>query len=195
MPKPPNPEIKHRIDELVLRQINTEGVDSLSMRNLANELSITPTTLYYYYESKEALVRLARDKAIEYMFDFVMNEVNKKNKPHRKLEKYISSYIEWGVSNPYLFDIIFKQKKYESDNGDLDNNKITILAYDLLLDLIADNSIHSINHQTVLALLNSSLFGIVYTEILNGNDNSDIQSIANEFADLFINGFIKKKKK
>lgn len=55
-------DMRERITDTALRMIEDGGVDSLSMRTLAAQVGVTPTTIYWHVGSREEVVRAAIDR-------------------------------------------------------------------------------------------------------------------------------------
>lgn len=56
MTRPPNPDAPKKILDEAERIVAEKGHHALNMRDLAERLGITPTTLYYYYRSKDHIL-------------------------------------------------------------------------------------------------------------------------------------------
>jgi len=54
--RPANPELPGRILDAAERIVAAQGHDALNMRRLAGAAGITPTTLYYYFDSKDHIL-------------------------------------------------------------------------------------------------------------------------------------------
>ncbi|WP_051579400.1 TetR family transcriptional regulator [Pseudonocardia acaciae] len=56
---------KHRALEVALEIIEAEGIEGLSIRNLADRLKVTGASLYHHFENKDAIVVGAARLALE----------------------------------------------------------------------------------------------------------------------------------
>jgi AcrR family transcriptional regulator len=56
MTRPANPELPGRILDAAEKIVAASGHDALNMRRLAEAAGITPTTLYYYFDSREHIL-------------------------------------------------------------------------------------------------------------------------------------------
>ena len=199
MPKPSNPELIQNIEELVVQQVNQHGLDSLSMRHIASEANITATTLYYYYDSKEKLVEVVRMIAQKNIFDYVSNEVNQKIKPRKKLEIFIHAFIDWGVKNPNLFDLIFdRQKKNNSFEQFESKFQIYLLAHEIIYLGTEQKEFRCDDAGKAASICIASLFGIVnfyLNKLIPGYYDHDIESLKFEAVQLLVNKYLRKKKK
>lgn len=55
-------DMRERITEAALRMIEEGGVEALSMRTLAAQVGVTPTTIYWHVGSREHVLRAAIDR-------------------------------------------------------------------------------------------------------------------------------------
>lgn len=199
MPKPPNPELLQNIEELVVRQVNQNGLESLSMRHIASEANITATTLYYYYDSKEKLVEVARMAAQKNIFDYVSNEVNQKIKLRKKLENFINAFIDWGVKYPNLFSMIFDRQKDNKSFEQFESKfQIYLLAHEIIYQGTEQKEFRCDDAGKAAGLCISCLCGIVnfyMNKIIPGYYDNDIEGLKSEAVQLLINRYLRKKKK
>lgn len=56
MTRPANPELPGKILDAAEKIVAAQGHDALHMRRLADAAGITPTTLYYYFDSKDHIL-------------------------------------------------------------------------------------------------------------------------------------------
>ncbi len=56
MTRPANPELPGKILDAAEKIVAAQGHDALNMRRLAGAAGITPTTLYYYFDSKDHIL-------------------------------------------------------------------------------------------------------------------------------------------
>jgi len=56
MTRPANPELPGKILDAAERIVAASGHDALNMRRLAGAAGVTPTTLYYYFDSKDHIL-------------------------------------------------------------------------------------------------------------------------------------------
>jgi AcrR family transcriptional regulator len=112
MPKKPmtKEEIKNtrgRILDTALKIIIDEGFNNLSVRKIASRLGVTATTIYNYYTNKDEINLMIRIRGFEKLYDLLTKRSAPYNNIEDKLKAMIRAYIEFGLTNPSYYDIMF----------------------------------------------------------------------------------------
>lgn len=111
MKKPRKPEavekIKSTILDRALEIIVREGLDNLTMRNLAGRVKMTAPNIYNYYSGKDEIYLSLVVKGFE-MLHAVMKAARdggtgKKERARAMLE----AYLKFGIEHPHYYDILF----------------------------------------------------------------------------------------
>jgi AcrR family transcriptional regulator len=74
------------------------GYATASIRDVANELGIRHASLYYYVESKEALL-LQLLRAAEHDFERIIDEVDDDVGPLARLERFVRRRVEYNLAS------------------------------------------------------------------------------------------------
>ena len=112
MPKTPmtKEEVENtrgRILDTALSIIIEEGFNNLSVRKIALRLGITATTIYNYYTNKDEINLMIRIRGFEKLYDLLTNRSASFNDIENKLKARVRAYIEFGLTNPSYYDIMF----------------------------------------------------------------------------------------
>ena len=112
MPKKPmtKEEIENtrgRILDTALNIIIEEGFNNLSVRKIASHLGVTATTIYNYYTNKDEINLMIRIRGFEKLHDLLTKRSTPFNNIEDKLKAMIRAYIEFGLTNPSYYDIMF----------------------------------------------------------------------------------------
>jgi AcrR family transcriptional regulator len=107
MTRPANPELPDKILDAAESIVVNKGQPALNMRALAEAISITSTTLYYYFKSKEHILsriklRIARR----------LNEQVRRIQPgnfEAAFRELAGIYIEFAEKSPALYRIFVEQ--------------------------------------------------------------------------------------
>jgi AcrR family transcriptional regulator len=104
---------KRELREQILRAASTEfleqGPENFSLRRVAERIGYSPTTIYLYFQNKEALLLSTVEDGFK-NFDRTMQEsiLGAKDAP-AKLEALGRAYIEFGLENSALYRLMFMQ--------------------------------------------------------------------------------------
>ena len=112
MPKTPmtKEEIENtrgRILDTALNIIIEEGFNNLSVRKIASRLGVTATTIYNYYTNKDEINLMIRIRGFEKLYDLLTKHAAPFNDNEKKLKAMVRAYIEFGLTNPSYYDIMF----------------------------------------------------------------------------------------
>lgn len=111
MPKKPKTpeeinEIKEHILQVSIDLIKKTGYENFSMRALASTLNVTPPTIYQYYSNKDELYLTILTKGFEKLYDVLNEAYNSQEKAKNKLYAVGKAYIDFGIKNPNLYDLM-----------------------------------------------------------------------------------------
>lgn len=98
-----------------------EGIQALSVRNIADQAGYSYATLYNYFKDVNDLVFLCVADFHEECRSFVRNQTKKTPNGIEKLKSSIMAYISFFVEYPGIFDLFFITKV-----GDFGNKQKTI---------------------------------------------------------------------
>ena len=112
MPKAPmtKEEVENtrgRILDTALNIIIEEGFNNLSVRKIASRLGVTATTIYNYYTNKDEINLMIRIRGFEKLYDLLIKHAAPFNDNEKKLKAMVRAYIEFGLTNPSYYDIMF----------------------------------------------------------------------------------------
>ncbi len=117
---PPIPKIsKKMILEKGMLIIQSEGIENLNVRNIANKLNCSTQPIMYYYKNMDILKEELYNRADEYHSNYLMMIEQNKN----PLLGIGLRYIKFAVEERNLFKFLFQSDKFSKFNfKDLINN-------------------------------------------------------------------------
>ncbi|KAA2243153.1 TetR/AcrR family transcriptional regulator [Chitinophaga agrisoli] len=99
-------EMKRLIMDAAMRMFLEEGYEKTSIRNIAEKIEYSPATIYLYYKDKDELLYDVQRQAFEKLYQvFEKKAVNKH--PFKRLEELGKAYIQFGLEQPDLYDLMF----------------------------------------------------------------------------------------
>lgn len=114
-------EIRKLILDASMKLFVEEGFGNVTIRKIADLIEYSPTTVYLYFKDKDEIFFSLHDIGFQ-----KMEEMNKDlvtiNNPLLRLHKMGENYLEFGMSNPEFYNLMFIQ--------DEPMNKITELGCD-----------------------------------------------------------------
>ena len=112
MPKNPRSEsdinaVKEIIRDAALEIIMKDGFNALSMRKIGSRTSMTAANIYNYFSNKDEIYLSIQQKGFEILHSrFAEININNDD-PMTKLQKMIRTYIDFGINNPDIYEVMF----------------------------------------------------------------------------------------
>ncbi len=99
-------EMKQLILSAATKMFLEEGYAKTSIRNIADAIDYSPGTIYLYYKDKDELLYEVQQRAYGTLLVFFKEKANSTD-PLERLAQIAKSYIEFGLANPELYDLMF----------------------------------------------------------------------------------------
>jgi len=113
-------EMKRLIMEASMRMFLEVGYEKTSIRNIAEKIEYSPATIYLYYKDKDELLYDLQAQAFEQLFETFKEKATGRS-PMKKLEQIAKAYVQFGLEQPDLYDLMFiirsPMKKLEREDG------------------------------------------------------------------------------
>ena len=98
--------------------ISTNGTDSISLRNIAKIAKVSQTAPYRHFDSKEHMLADVATLGFE-KFSSEMSNIKTTDNPADDLVKCGVTYIEFGLANEHIIDLMFHYPIKKTDFPDL----------------------------------------------------------------------------
>ena len=99
-------EIKKMILDASMKLFVEEGFESVTIRKIANLIEYSPTTIYLYFKDKNEIFYQLHELGFQKMGEMNSSVAAIKN-PLTRLYKMGENYIEFGLTHPEFYDIMF----------------------------------------------------------------------------------------
>jgi len=103
-------EIRTRILDAARELFASEGVESVTMRRIAERIEYSPTAIYFHFKDKEALLAELCDcdfRAIAQQFTSIATIAD----PIERLRATGHAYVDFGLNNPSHYRVMFMTPK------------------------------------------------------------------------------------
>jgi AcrR family transcriptional regulator len=103
-------EVRIRILDAARELFASEGVDSVTMRRIADRIEYSPTAIYFHFRDKEALLAELCDcdfRAFAHGFTLIAQIPD----PVERLRAAGRAYVEFGLNNPSHYRFMFMTAK------------------------------------------------------------------------------------
>jgi len=83
-----------------------KGIENVSIRNIAEKIEYSPATIYLHYRDKDEIFFALYNLAFGQYYAEQHNRLDFED-PYDALYYGCKQYIEWGLANPKLYDLMF----------------------------------------------------------------------------------------
>ena len=153
--------------------VSTNGIESISLRKIAKIAKVSQTAPYRHFDSKEHMLAEVATLGFE-KFSSEMNKNKATDNPADDLVKCGVTYIEFGLANEHIIDLMFNYPMKKTDFPEL------LAAADKAFGMLLER-LHYMHHGSVGAVqLNSmSLHAYVHglLAIIQINQRIDLSLI------------------
>lgn len=174
-----------------------DGYKSLSMRKIARKAEVTATSIYLYFENKDHLLHTLIEESVEDLSTHIEEQALPKTNTIDRFKAIIQSYVEFGMSNPEKYEIIYQVRSDAMARYPKEKFRKARRAYELLVKTIEEGVKEGLMEvdDPVLAAYSiwAQLHGVV-SVVLNGRLDSRInkEQFVEESIEHVIQGFLER---
>lgn len=108
-------EMRTRIADAARKLFKSEGYAAVSMRRLAEEVGVTPMTLYAYYDAKVGILRHLWAQIFDVVFNKVDAAIAKSRTPRACLRAASLAYVEYWLDHRDHYRMVFMTEGISQD--------------------------------------------------------------------------------
>ncbi len=144
--RPPQSEeqkqaLRLRIIDAARTMFLEQGFEKVSMRKVAAQAGLNPTTLYHYFHNKRHILHFLWEELFQRLSDCCMAAIAGVDDPLERIRVILTQYIKYWVANPDHYRVIFMIEDLSS-TPDEDMNGLAVMsgmeAYQALVRAIDD---------------------------------------------------------
>jgi AcrR family transcriptional regulator len=192
-------EIRTRILDAARELFANEGVESVTMRRIADRIEYSPTAIYFHFRDKEALLAELCDCDFRsFAHGFV--EIARIADPVERLRAAGQAYVSFGLSNPSHYRLMFMTPKTTEAStiakGNPEEDSYAFLR-GIVAELMAQGRFREDITDVDLAaqVMWSAMHGLVSLEIAKCKDEwvewRPVEERAKAVSDMMIRGLLK----
>lgn len=153
----------HRlILDTACRLLIEHGYERLSMRRLGEAVGVSATTIYLYYESKDALFRAIVDEGMSRLHAELIAASTASDSAEARFRRLCEAYVTFGLSNPEFYEVMFVVRTDRMARFPATNFRQARRNLDLLADILQDaRSLNRSEARVQATAVWASLHGVV----------------------------------
>lgn len=193
-------EIRTRILDAARELFANEGVESVTMRRIADRIEYSPTAIYFHFRDKEALLAELCDCDFR-SFAHGFIEIAQIADPVERLRAAGEAYVSFGLNNPSHYRLMFMTPKTTEastiDKGNPEEDSYAFLK-GIVAELMASGRFRDDVTDVDLAaqVMWSAMHGLVSLEIAKCKDEwvewRPVEERAKAVSDMMIRGLLKE---
>ena len=103
-------ELRQAMLDTARKLFLANGYEGLSLRQVAEQIGYTPTTIYLYFEDKDDLLFAVVDQAYDQFTADLQRAYATTSDPRERLRALAEAYITFGHRNPEAYQVMFMQR-------------------------------------------------------------------------------------
>ena len=126
---------QQQILEQAIKIIANEGIQNLTIKNLAKAVGVTEAALYRHYENKQSIIM----SIIDHFEVFSKTGLGKvPSSPIEAMKHFLMSRYDKFISNPELSKVMFSEAIFLNDKGISERMRMVIHGHRVELEVIID---------------------------------------------------------
>jgi AcrR family transcriptional regulator len=113
-------DLRRALLDETFRRIDLDGVDSFSLRGVAEAVGVSPMAVYRHFPDREGLLRATAAEALEQLGLELEAAVARRRSPATRLRALLLAYLDAAVGRPHRFRLMFGPMGAGHPDGVLD---------------------------------------------------------------------------
>jgi len=109
-------ELRSALIEAALKILETEGMETLSLRTLARATGVTQAAPYSHFRDKDDLLAAVAETGFQRLALQMAEDATGQPSVQARIEKLMSSYVRFALANKSLFQLMFSRELAEMKN-------------------------------------------------------------------------------
>lgn len=182
---------RQSIQDAVIRLMCREGLQSVTMERVAQEVGIAKGTVYLHYRDKQQLLDDVKDSALDPLVERIAEVVNAGTAPERTLHAYALRYLTYFDESRDLFRILLYDREVTRVTGKRYQTgryrRLVEFAAGAVQEGIRSGDFREVNARLVAAMFVDSIVAIVNQRLL-ADKPAAVEDDATLIAGIFVRG-------
>ena len=105
--RPRDTDLRTAVLDAARTQLVRDGYRDLSMRDVANAVGCSVSSIYLYFAGKDELVHTLMDEGFERWYRKQVELAEQGGTPAARLEAVCRAYVDFGLENPEFYEIMY----------------------------------------------------------------------------------------
>jgi TetR/AcrR family transcriptional regulator, fatty acid metabolism regulator protein len=188
---------RQSIQEAVIRLICREGLKSVTMERVAQEVGIAKGTVYLHYRDKQELLEAVKESALTPVMRKVDEVLRGEGTAEQRLRACAAQYFSYFDEHRDLFRVLIYEREVTRASGsryqtDRYRNLVQATA-GVINDGVRSGEFRTVDAHNVAAIFVESMFALM-NQRLRSERPAPVEVDAGLIGDLFVHGLERKKR-
>jgi TetR/AcrR family transcriptional regulator, fatty acid metabolism regulator protein len=188
---------RQSIQEAVIRLICREGLKSVTMERVAQEVGIAKGTVYLHYRDKQELLEAVKESALTPVMRKVDEVLRGEGTAEQRLRACAAQYFSYFDEHRDLFRVLIYEREVTRASGsryqtDRYRNLVQATA-GVINDGVRSGEFRAVDAHNVAAMFVESMFALM-NQRLRSERPAPVEVDAGLIGDLFVHGLERKKR-
>lgn len=131
-------DLRENLLETARKLLVSKGYRGFSLREVARETGVSPTSVYLHFENKDHLTHTLMERSIEDLNTRLEEVYMNFNDPVDRLEKFAAAYAKYALEHPREYQIIYVVSSKEMSRYPKEKFRKARKGYELLTETIRE---------------------------------------------------------
>jgi AcrR family transcriptional regulator len=103
-------ETKQKLVDVTRHMIDTNGVDSVSMRDLGKEMKLSRSAVYRHFNNKDDLLAAIVTEDFEIIKSRICKLISEENDPRKLVYAILCTFYDFGIRNQEHYQLMFRKQ-------------------------------------------------------------------------------------
>ncbi|GAA5138787.1 TetR/AcrR family transcriptional regulator [Thalassotalea piscium] len=124
-------DLKAAIIKAASEMLDTQGIEALSLRKIAENVGVSRTAAYHHFKDKnELLSAIASQGFIKWQKEIGLIFNNKRISQSQQLSQFCHAYIQFAISNPNIYDLMFGRTLWKNNVSSEELKSVAYPSFD-----------------------------------------------------------------
>lgn len=114
-----NHDTKQKLIDVTRQMIDTNGIDSVSMRDLGEKMNLSRSAVYVYFKNKEDLLAAIVTENFETIKSSILKLMERTSDPKELVFKAFYTFYDFGIKNQEHYQLMFRKQWDKEEYPDL----------------------------------------------------------------------------
>lgn len=108
-------DLRRQLIGEAIAMVRADGIESLTLRKLAERVGVSQTALYHHFGDKQDLLCAMGEEGIALFEAGIAACFDEAASPEQRLEAFVQGYVRFALGNPELYELMFGRTTWRGE--------------------------------------------------------------------------------